>query len=875
MANLHTIFIKTLKTEKKIIKDQNDDYSELIVNAGCAMITLNQKGDILLSNKQSELFTGYTHKELTSMNILNLIDQKDHFLFKNHLRKNDTKSHSIIKTIKIIRKNKNNRNAELKLINSKWQEKRVIMMLINQVDKNDITQELTDANQMLHLVIDNIPQIIFWKNADSVYMGCNENFAKAAGVSSPQEVIGKTDYDMTWTTEESKLFRMIDKSVMESDKSHFHILHKQSDAIKGQAYWDLNKIPLRDHNNKVIGVLGTCEDITERRQSQQALEESEAKFRTLSEEIADGIAILINDKHLWVNKAYCEICGYNKKDLINKSIKHIIAPEKWPEIKKRISDRLAGKNVISRYETIGIKKDKKRIILEVVAKLSFFENKKAIQIIVRDITKKKQIEKAIELKLNFQNTITKIASRFVGITDFDKAINDSLKDMGLLSNASRTYLFLFDKKYNFASNTHEWCKKGVKSVMMTMSKLPINEISWWMKKITQEEYIFIEDIKKMPKEAKFEQKLFLNQKIKSLLCFPIYVSNRLEGFIGFDNIEDPGRWSDDDFALLKICSAIFGNTLERKKSQEEKQKTMLKLQKAKEEWKKTVNALTHIVCLVDKEGRIIRANNTIETWNIAEVSQAKRKTIPELFCPKCNEKICKLEENWHKSWQKVLQGESVEWRSENKFAGKLLYIQIKTISENLKQSQDDNFAIVVIYDVTETTQSQKKIFELYKYLGIINRRVSILLDLNRNDFSNQEKSLQLIAKSGRSLSQADFCLLYNYNKIEDRFNLLALNSLIKTDFDHRINQLNPKTIPFLQKIINSKKRYQGKYSELDYNILNINNKIKSFIIFPIIDGNNLSGMLYLGFNNKDTVTTQELELYNLFVIYASFVLRNL
>ena len=47
---------------------------------------------------------------------------------------------------------------------------------------------------MLRLVIDNIPQRVFWKDIRSVYLGCNKNFARAAGVDQPENIAGKTDY---------------------------------------------------------------------------------------------------------------------------------------------------------------------------------------------------------------------------------------------------------------------------------------------------------------------------------------------------------------------------------------------------------------------------------------------------------------------------------------------------------------------------------------------------------------------------------------------------------------------------------------------------------------------------------------------------------
>jgi len=64
-----------------------------------------------------------------------------------------------------------------------------------------------ESQQMLQLVMDNIPQFIFWKDGNSVYLGCNRNFAQVAGVGSPENIVGKT-YDLPWKKRGRLLLRV-------------------------------------------------------------------------------------------------------------------------------------------------------------------------------------------------------------------------------------------------------------------------------------------------------------------------------------------------------------------------------------------------------------------------------------------------------------------------------------------------------------------------------------------------------------------------------------------------------------------------------------------------------------------------------------------
>ncbi len=133
------------------------------------------------------------------------------------------------------------------------------------------------SREMLRLVMDNIPQAIFWKDADSVYLGCNEVFARFAGVGTPENIVGKTDYDLAWTKEEADSFRKDDRRVMEANEPIYHIIEPQLQAGGKHAWLDTNKIPMRDSYGNVVGILGTYEDITDRKNAELELEKSKSQ----------------------------------------------------------------------------------------------------------------------------------------------------------------------------------------------------------------------------------------------------------------------------------------------------------------------------------------------------------------------------------------------------------------------------------------------------------------------------------------------------------------------------------------------------------------------------------------------------------------------
>lgn len=153
-------------------------------------------------------------------------------------------------------------------------------------DLDRLNRYHAESEKFLHLAINHIPEPILWKDRDSVFLGCNQYFAQFAGLNSPSEVIGKTDYDLPWQREQTEKYRADDRRIMESDTPELKFIEtiEQQD---GKNHWvETNKIPLHDQTGKVVGILCTFLDVTERVVAEQKLQklnqdlEQEVRDRT-------------------------------------------------------------------------------------------------------------------------------------------------------------------------------------------------------------------------------------------------------------------------------------------------------------------------------------------------------------------------------------------------------------------------------------------------------------------------------------------------------------------------------------------------------------------------------------------------------------------
>ncbi|MCY7390666.1 MAG: PAS domain-containing protein [Leptolyngbyaceae cyanobacterium CAN_BIN12] len=159
-----------------------------------------------------------------------------------------------------------------------------ILCMFENISDRQRADELNKSAELLQLVLDNIPQALFWKDRELVYLGCNRNWGKAAGLQNPLEVVGKTDYDLIWK-EEAELYREQDRQVMETDTPVLHLIEHRHNADEQEAWIDVNKIPIHDSEGNVIGILGAIEDITERKLAEIALQKSEAQLRHQTEQL--------------------------------------------------------------------------------------------------------------------------------------------------------------------------------------------------------------------------------------------------------------------------------------------------------------------------------------------------------------------------------------------------------------------------------------------------------------------------------------------------------------------------------------------------------------------------------------------------------------
>ncbi len=267
-------------------------------------------------------------------------------------------------------------------------------------------EALRASQSMLQSVMENVPQGIFWKDRHSTYLGCNKVFAQAAGLESAGDIIGKTDYDLPWSPEQTASFREYDRRIMENDAPEYHIIEQQREVDGKLAWLETNKVPLHDAQGNVIGILGTYEDITERKQAEDALRESEEKFRLLAETSPAAILIYQDDKYVYANPAVESISGYRRAELLPQAPGDIVHPDYRQQVKQMVSRRAQGEGPPVHYELKILTKDGQERWMDSTTVSITYGGKPAGLVVAFDITERKRAEEALrELNATLEDTV--------------------------------------------------------------------------------------------------------------------------------------------------------------------------------------------------------------------------------------------------------------------------------------------------------------------------------------------------------------------------------------------------------------------------------------------------------------------------------------
>jgi PAS domain S-box-containing protein len=409
------------KQAEEALKASEGQYRTLIENANEAIVVA-QDGMLKFVNPKATELTGNSREELTSRPFSELIHADDRdMVVERHLRRLKGEQFPFIYPFRIVDNEGDIKWVEISAVLIQWEGRLATLNFLSDItDRKQMEQELESNRARLISIFQYSKEGMVTVDLENRILDVNKAFGDIFGFTR-QELRDKPLDDLIVP---ERLYHTEAKELDEKALASFHdyeTVRKRKDGTEIDV--SISAGPLRARG-QLTGRFVIFRDITERKRAEDALRESEEKYRNLVERSNDGICILQDGMVKYTNPRLVQMWGGTVEEVVGTPFANYVDPDELPKVFDRYQRRMTGEHMPPMYETVLRRKDGAKAYAELNAGLITYEGKPAELLMVRDITDRKRAQEALHESEEKLRRILESVGHGIAVTDLNGIVAD-------------------------------------------------------------------------------------------------------------------------------------------------------------------------------------------------------------------------------------------------------------------------------------------------------------------------------------------------------------------------------------------------------------------------------------------------------------------